>query len=110
VKKKLQLNWMNVKMKAKLVMIGQCPECSKKYVRVPIVDAAACTCGNPDAVLVPLEPALILSASLYKRYAKIAELTGVSVEQLINALLEEAAKRKLEKLKALPNIIVTTKR
>jgi hypothetical protein len=100
-------------MKPKIVMFGTCPNCGKEYQRKLPADAAACTCGNPDAVLVPLVPVLDLPSTLYKSYSKIAELAGVSVEQLVNELLTEAAReyvQKLEALKALPSLTVTVKR
>jgi hypothetical protein len=107
---------MNKEEKVKLVMIGSCPNCGKEYVRVSIVDAAACDCQNPDAVLVPLEPALIVSKRTYAKFAKLAQLAGVSVERLANEMLMEGARQTLEKLKLtgelvkLPEIVVTTKK
>ncbi len=99
-------------MKVKIIMFGRCPRCGKEYQRKPPADAAACVCSNPDAILVPLVPVLDLPSSLYKPYARLAELAGVSVEQLVNALLTTAAKeyvQKLEALKTLPSMIVTVK-
>jgi hypothetical protein len=99
---------VKAKAKIRIVAAGECPRCGKKYIRVPIVNAAACTCGNPDSILVPLEPTLIVPASIYKRYAKIAQLAGVDIEKLIGAVLVEGVKRKLE-LKPLPNITVAVR-
>jgi hypothetical protein len=100
---------MDKQEKVKFAMVGQCPRCGKKYVRVPIVDAAACMCRNPDAVLVPLQPALIVSARTYAKFARISKLSGVPLEQLVSALLEEAARQKLEELKTVPQMIITTR-
>lgn len=83
-------------------MIGQCPHCGKEHKRKPPVDAAVCDCGNPDYPLVPLTLALTLPASMYKRYAMIARLAGVSVERLVNEVLKEAAKCKLKEYELLP--------
>lgn len=96
-------------MKPKLIMVGACPYCGKEYERSPPVDAAACLCKSPDAVLVPLVPAFVLPSSLYKRYARIAELAGVSVERLVSEMLKEAARQKLKEMKSLPQITVTTR-
>jgi hypothetical protein len=86
--------------KIRYVMVGSYPNCGEEYVRKSPANAAVCTCRNPDATLVPLKPALVLPTSIYKRYAKIAELTEVSVERLINAELEEAARQKLASLRS----------
>jgi hypothetical protein len=104
---------MNKKIKAKIVMVGNCPKCGKKYVRKLPIDAVACTCQNPDAVLVPLSPALLLSKREHAKFSKAAELAGVSVERLVNEFLAEGARQKLaslrsEGMKTLPQIVVTT--
>jgi hypothetical protein len=100
---------MRKEEKVKFIMIGECPKCGKEYVRVPIVDAAACLCKNPDAVFVPLQPALIVSKHTYAKFARISKLSGVSVEKLVNAFLAEGARQTLEKLKSVPQIVVTTR-
>jgi hypothetical protein len=101
-------------MKIRFVMIGNCPKCGKEHVRKPPVDATVCTCKNPDAVLVPLQPALVLSSREYAKLLKISKLSGVPLKDLVNAALEEAAKRKLEALnltsQRFPQIAVTTRR
>ena len=96
-------------MNVKLVMIGECPRCGKEHTRKPPIDAAACLCKNPDAVLVPLSPALLLPARIYAKFSRLSQLAGVSVEKLVNALLEEAAKEKLKELQAFPSVVVTVK-
>ena len=93
--------------KAKLVMAGQCPHCGKEYARKPPVDAAAC--GNPDSILVPLKPTLVLSKREYAKFSAIAELAAMPLEDLVSELMEEAAKQKLEELKAFPSVVVTVK-
>jgi hypothetical protein len=98
--------------KVRLVMVGTCPRCGKEHVRKPPVDAAACTCTMPeaDAVLVPLKPAIALSNREYAKFQRTAELAGVSVEQLVNELLVEGAKEKLNALQPFPQLTVTTRR
>jgi hypothetical protein len=95
--------------KVKFVMAGVCEKCGKKFRRKPPTDAVACTCTNPEPTLVLLHPTLILPSSLYKRYNRIAQLAEVDVELLINQFLAESMKQKLKELKALPEIIVTTR-
>jgi hypothetical protein len=57
------------------------------------------------------KPTLVLSASIYEKYAKIAELAGVPLETLVNAVLEEAVKGKLDELKSkMPELTATTRR
>jgi hypothetical protein len=92
--------------KVKIVMLGQCPRCGKEYTRKPPIDATVCMCQNPDAVLVPLTPALLLPKRAYAKFSSLAELTEVDVDVLVNTFLEEAARQKLEEMKLLPRITV----
>jgi hypothetical protein len=98
--------------KVRFVMVGTCPVCGEEFTRQPPVDAAACTCTMPeaDAVLVPLKPAIALSNREYAKFQRTAELAGVSVEQLVNELLVEGAKEKLNALQPFPQLTVTTRR
>jgi hypothetical protein len=98
-----------MKAKIRYVAVGECPRCHQQFIRPPECTAAVCDCLNPNPTVIPLSPALLLPASIYKRYAEIAELAEVSVEVLVNAVLEEAAKKKLKELKSLPNLVVTVK-
>jgi hypothetical protein len=106
--------------KVKFVMVGQCSVCGEEFIRKPPVNVAVCLCATkaaekkglnplPEPIIISLSPALLLPVSIYKRYAKIAELAEISVERLINAMLKEGAKRKLqelnEKLKPLPSVV-----
>jgi len=90
-----------LKSKVRFVAVGSCPNCHEEYVRPYPCDAAVCKCRNPEPTLVPLEPFLILPKSLYKPYERIAELTRVDVEDLINKVLEVGLKEKLEELVSL---------
>jgi hypothetical protein len=98
---------MNKKMKPKIVMVGICPNCGAEVTRNYPIDAGVCTCKNPDVALVPLKPAVVLSNREYGKFEKIAELSGVTVTQLVNGLLKEAAEQKLRDLKLLPEVTVT---
>lgn len=96
-------------MKPEIVMIGNCPKCSREHVRKPPVDAAACPCTIPeaDATLVPLQPAVALSNAEYAKFEKIAAEANVSVEALVNRLLVEGAREKLKAVQPLPSIVTT---
>lgn len=84
-------------MKVKYVAVGVCERCGKEFVRDPLCTHAACDCQSVTAV--PLHPAVILPSRLHKQLSCIAELAGVSVEALVNKMLEFAAKEKLGELK-----------
>jgi hypothetical protein len=74
----------------KIVAVGSCERCGKEFVRPPECDCAACNCSS--AVLIPLDPALILPTRMYNKFQKIAEQAGTSVEKCVNCLLEVAFK------------------
>jgi hypothetical protein len=103
-----------MKAKIRYIAVGECPRCRTQFVRPPECTAAVCDCQNPNPTLIPLAPALLLPTSIYKRYAKIAQLAGVPLEKLINEVLKEAARQKLEKLdkkqKPFPQLTVITKK
>ena len=82
----------------KVKMVGCCARCGKEHVQNPPVDAVVCTCGNPDFPLVTLYPTLLLSKSEYAKFWKISQVSGIPIEQLVNALLFEAAQKRLESL------------
>lgn len=100
----------NKEEKIKFVMAGKCPRCGKKYTRKPPINAAACMCGNPDAILVPLHPTLIVPGRVYAKFSMIAELTDVSVEKLVSECLAEGARQTLAVFKAVPQIVVAARR
>jgi hypothetical protein len=113
-----------LKNKIRYVAVGECPHCHEQFIRPPKCTAAACLCATkaaekqglnplPEPITIPLSPALLLPASIYKRYTKLAKLAEISVERLVNAVLEEGAKKKLKELdkkqKSFPQITVTTR-
>ena len=68
-------------------MIGHCERCGREFVRPAECDVAACDCtGNPHEI--PLYPALILPTRVYNKFKKIADRVGVSIEVVVNKLLE----------------------
>lgn len=71
-------------------MIGICTNCGREFVRPLECTHAACDCES--AILVPLYPALILPPRMRRRFEKIADQANVSLERLINAVLEEGLK------------------
>lgn len=83
---------------AKLIMVGTCPECGATVTsRYPFM-IGECLCkGNP--IEVPLEPALVLAPRHMKKIEKVSELSEVSVEELMDALLKEVREAVLRGLK-----------
>jgi hypothetical protein len=84
-------------MKARYVAVGVCPNCGKEFVRPPICTAAACDCSSVTEV--PLHPAVILPSRLHAKLKKVADMAGVSITDFVNAMIKEAAERKLKELK-----------
>lgn len=76
--------------KVKFVAVGICERCGKEFVRPPECDCAVCNCSS--AVLIPLDPALILPTAMYDKFQKISEQAGTSVEKCVNDVLEIAFK------------------
>jgi hypothetical protein len=95
-------------MKAQILVTGSCPYCGAKFQRPTLCDAAACLCRKPDATLIELKPTLLLPSALYKKYSKLAMLTECDPETLINAFLEEGARRKLREFQPLMVIAAKT--
>jgi hypothetical protein len=86
-----------MKAKVKFVSVGLCRKCGQEFVRPSSCTHAVCNCHNPEPIIVTLEPALIIPEKLLKPYRKIAELTGVSDEDLANAILKVGIERFMEK-------------
>lgn len=86
-----------VKGKVRLLMVGSCPKCGKRFRRTSPQDAACCL-HNPDAVLVPLHPVLILPNQLYHKLEKIAGLANIRLEDLVSQLIMEAANERLRQM------------
>lgn len=82
-------------MPIKIVSVGVCPNCHKEHVRPYPCDAAICTCKSTQVV--PLELGLILPTRMYNKFQKIANRAGVSLELLVNKVLEFG----VEKLKGM---------
>ena len=105
-------------MKVRLVMFGLCKRCGREHVRKPPIDLTVCMCENPNYMPVPLTLAVSLSNGEHAKFSKIAQLAGVTTEQLVNKLLTEGAKQKLRQMKrqkrrqgdSIPVITVTTTR
>lgn len=88
-------------MKAKLLMVGECPNCHASFIRPLSCTAASCMCSNPgDATLVPLHLVLELPNQLYHKLKKIADYAGIPLDRFVSALLLEAGKEKLRNLRA----------
>lgn len=76
-------------------MVGTCPNCGAEVTSRYPFEIGECYCKNP-AVEVPLQLAIIPRPHTMKVLERISELSGVSVEKLVNALLEAAADQVLE--------------
>jgi len=77
------------------MMVGECPRCGREFVRPPECDVAACDCESAREV--PLHPVLILPTRIYNQFQKIADRAGVTIDALINRILELG----IEKIKGL---------
>jgi hypothetical protein len=84
-------------VKTKIVAIGVCPNCGTVFTRSAICTHAICDCSS--VVEVPLHPALIMPNKLHAKIKKVADLAGIPLEDFVNALLLEAARKKLKEMK-----------
>lgn len=78
-------------LQIRYVAYGRCPECGKEVIREPECTLAMCTCKN-NPVEVPLQPTVLLRDPTLKRFEKTADLLGVSLEKLVNGILEVGCK------------------
>ena len=68
-------------------MMGRCDRCGTEFVRPAECTHAVCEClGNPHEVV--LHPVLILRDPVLTQFQQIADWVGVSLEKLINGILE----------------------
>ena len=68
-------------------MLGRCDHCGTEFVRPAECTHTVCEClGNPHAVA--LSPVVILRDPVLTRFQEIADSLGVSLEKLINSVLE----------------------
>ena len=74
-------------LEIRYVAYGQCPICGAEIIWNPECTDGICRCKNPN-VTVPLEPTIFLRNPTLKRFQEIADSLGVSLEKLINGLLE----------------------
>jgi hypothetical protein len=84
------------KAKVRYVAVGVCPSCRKEFVRPPSCSHAICDCSS--IIEVPLHPALILPERLYAKIKHVTDLAEVTVEALVNKMLEVAVKEKLKEM------------
>jgi len=80
--------------KVKLVMAGTCEKCGKEILRPYPADTAFCQCESLTTV--PLELAVVLPESLYKKYERIASLARINTKALIRKVLEVGIEEKLK--------------
>ena len=77
---------MNNMAKIRYLMVGECPNCGREFIRPPECDVAACDCESAREV--QLHPTLILPTRMYNKFRKIADRAGVSIDLLVNKVLE----------------------
>ena len=75
---------------ARIIMVGECPSCGTKVVSRYPFEIGICKCENPH-VEVPLELAIILPPRYLRKIERVSKYSGVPVEKLVEALLEETA-------------------
>jgi hypothetical protein len=70
----------------KIISVGECPKCGKRLIRAYPIDTAVCTCDS--AIEVPLDLAFVVSKRVYVRLSNIAKMANVTVERLVEVLLD----------------------
>ena len=72
--------------KEKIVSVGICRKCGEQIIRPYPCDVAVCTCES--ATLVKLEPAMVVDGKSYAKLSNLAKFANVSVERVLEVLLE----------------------
>ena len=81
--------------KQKIISVGVCPKCGKEFVRPYPCDIAICRCES--VIEVPLEPAMVVDSKSYALLDTIAKTANVSVERVLEVLLETYIEKLEEK-------------
>ena len=79
----------------KIVSVGICRKCGEQIIRPYPCDTAVCTCES--ATLIKLEPAMVVDSKSYAKLSRIAKIADVSVERLVQVLLETYIEKLYEK-------------
>ena len=74
--------------KEKIVAVGVCPTCGKEFIRPYECTYAACDCESVR--LIPLEAAMVIDSKSYAKLSNLAKFAGVSVQKVVNVLLDTA--------------------
>jgi len=82
---------VNNMAKIRYLMVGECERCGREFVRPAPCDIAVCDCESAREV--PLEPVLILPTRMYNKFRKVADRAGVSIDLLVNKVLELGVKK-----------------
>ena len=77
---------MNNMAKIRYLMVGECERCGREFVRPAPCDIAVCDCESAREI--PLQPVLILPTRMYNKFRKVADRAGVSIDLLVNKVLE----------------------
>ena len=82
---------MNNMAKIRYLMVGECERCGREFVRPAPCDIAVCDCESAREI--PLQPVLILPTRMYNKFRKVADRAGVSIDLLVNKVLELGVKK-----------------
>ena len=85
----------NSKELTKIVSVGICPDCKKEFIRPYECDIAVCKCKSVR--LIPLEPAMIVDGKSYAKLSNLAKFANVSVERVLQVLLDTHIEKLEEK-------------
>ena len=77
--------------KEKIVSVGVCRKCGEQIIRSYPCNVAVCTCESVTQIA--LEPAMIVDSKSYAKLSRIAKMADVSIERLLEVLLEVSMKK-----------------
>jgi len=81
--------------KEKIVSVGICPNCKKEFIRPYECNYAVCDCESVR--LIPLEPAMVIDKKSYAKLSNLAKFANVSVERVLEVLLDTYIEKLEEK-------------
>lgn len=73
---------------AKLIMVGECPNCGALITSRYPFEIGICRCSNP-AVQVPLQLAIVMPPRFQKAIEVVEKHSGITGEKLLTELLHE---------------------
>ena len=82
-------------VKPTIVSVGVYPACGREFVRPYECTHAACDCES--ARLIPLELAMVIDKKSYAKLSNLAKFANVSVQRVLEVLLETYIEKLEEK-------------